>query len=460
MSDAGVTDVSRSLRPYRFSFRAMASSQQIDPRLSGTSGLVQQYAELAQKSPQQSQQAQQHQYSHSQPQPYYNYPTSQPVGQGDSGHGQPTHTDDVGHAIPDHESPEQDDGQSGEDPKRPRACEACRGLKVRCDQDPTHPEIPCRRCAKAGRQCIITQPSRKRQKKADTRVAELEKKLDALTAVLHQQHIPGLPSNDIAAQLNHATSLEYATAEMSMPPTKRRRVEDHDEERGVSSSNGVAVDLHPVSASDPENSVPDTAQVWARNTDLKSLLHDTTPEDFVNRINALISPELAATIFDRYNTKLSPLLPAVVFPSNATAKSVFKEKPILYICILSAASFGTLHPDVSRAIAREAVGAIADCVVRNGAKSLELVQAMQVTALWYKPPEQAEQTNFYQMIHMAAVMALDIGLGKRFNASKARRGFGGPNANYTPGPHKTLPQDSDTLEARRAWLTSYYLCAG
>ena len=98
-------------------------------------------------------------------------------------------------------------------------------------------------------------------------------------------------------------------------------------------------------------------------------------------------------------------------------------------------------------------------MVRNGAKSLELIQAMQVTALWYKPPEQAEQTNFYQIIHMAAVMALDIGLGKRFNPAKSRRGFGGPNAAYAPGPHKTLPQDSDTLEARRAWLTCYYLCA-
>ena len=89
------------------------------------------------------------------------------------------------------ESPDGGDGQSAEDQKRPRACEACRGLKVRCDQDPAHPEIPCKRCAKAGRQCIITQPSRKRQKKADSRVAELEKKLDALTNALHQQQQAG-----------------------------------------------------------------------------------------------------------------------------------------------------------------------------------------------------------------------------------------------------------------------------
>jgi len=73
------------------------------------------------------------------------------------------------------------------DPKRSRACEACRGLKVRCDQDPNNPDAPCKRCAKAKRNCVITAPSRKRQKKTDSRVAELEKKIDALTASLNAQ---------------------------------------------------------------------------------------------------------------------------------------------------------------------------------------------------------------------------------------------------------------------------------
>jgi hypothetical protein len=54
---------------------------------------------------------------------------------------------------------------------------------VKCIIDPASGE-PCKRCAKAGRQCIVTPPTRKRQKKADSRVAELERKIDALTATL------------------------------------------------------------------------------------------------------------------------------------------------------------------------------------------------------------------------------------------------------------------------------------
>lgn len=430
------------------------------------------------------------------PQPYYHYPSpqTQTPHQSHSGQhsgNQSNQTSPEGayqlHNIESADSPDGADGQNGDDAKRPRACEACRGLKVRCDQDPAHPDIPCKRCAKAGRQCIITQPSRKRQKKADSRVAELEKKLDALTAALHQQQAQagasqyGTPQVAQADMMNGRSSgsempgqypppyesssrVRPASADVAMPASKRRRTDNELETPTYDSADEVEPhNLSKVGSTKNEEqltkSINEISESWAPQSDLKRFLYHTTPEEFVNRINSLISPDMASTIFNRYTTKLAPHLPAVVFPPGTTAEQVFKEKPILYVCILSSASHGTLHPDISRQITREAVGAIADCVVRNGAKSLELIQAMQVTALWYKPPERAEQTNFYQIIHMAAVMALDIGLGKRFNPAKAKRGFGGPNAKYAPGPGKVLPQDSDTLEARRAWLGCYYLCA-
>ena len=436
------------------------------------------------------------------PHPYYHYPSPQtshtPQQSGvQSAGSQSNQTSPAAYHVPadnNEASPEQEGGddQQGEDAKRPRACEACRGLKVRCDQDPQHPEIPCKRCAKAGRQCIITQPSRKRQKKADSRVAELEKKLDALTAALHQQQTGagqyGTPpqADMLASRQSTMSGGQYpqpyplpidmsqalgkpASASAEIQSNKRRRTEEEEAAAIVETPDFDGADKvrdHVLArggslqnSEEAAKTVREITQNWGVSTDLKRSLYHTTPEEFVNRIISLISPDMAATIFNRYMTQLAPKIPAVAFPQGTTAEQLFKRKPILYVCILSAASHGTLHPDTSKQIGREAVGAIADCVVRNGAKSLELIQAMQVTALWYKPPEKAEQTNFYQIIHMAAVMALDIGLGKRFNPAKARRGFGGPNANFAPGPSKTLPQDSDTLEARRAWLCCYYLCA-
>lgn len=234
------------------------------------------------------------------------------------------------------------------------------------------------------------------------------------------------------------------------PPQKRRRTDDMEQSQGPDSR------YPSVSAPAPdENTSSSIIQLWPK----AYTMPPRSQEDLLQRVHSLVNPETGGQLFDRYVNKLSPHMPAVVFTPDTTAEQIRQEKPILYVCILSAASAGILHPDISRELARESIRTIADCVVCNGAKSLELIQAMQVTALWYKPPEKAEQTNFYQIIHMAAVMAIDIGLGKRFNGAKAKRGFGGPNAEFAPGPHMVLPQNSDTLEARRAWLGCYYMCA-
>lgn len=141
-----------------------------------------------------------HAASYQPPQPYYHYPspqthTPQQLGVHSGSHST-QESPGTSYAARDENAASpadagDDDGDNGDDAKRPRACEACRGLKVRCDQDPARPDVPCKRCAKAGRQCIVTQPTRRRQKKPDSRVAELERKLDALTAALQQQHQTG-----------------------------------------------------------------------------------------------------------------------------------------------------------------------------------------------------------------------------------------------------------------------------
>ncbi|KAI5356666.1 putative zn(2)-C6 fungal-type DNA-binding domain-containing protein [Septoria linicola] len=373
------------------------------------------------------------------------------------------------------------DAPAGEDPKRPRACEACRGLKVRCDQDPNHPDLPCRRCAKAGRQCVITAPSRKRQKKADSRVAELEKKLDHLTTVLQQQQQGGqlyasqygqAPTADMqgrayaqaAQQYQYAQQTEHDASPMQ-PPNKRKRTDDQaPQASGVGGeapapASSSRYDARSQSEQDISNRLQELNRDFHPSADVMRQLTDTTSGDFLNRIHTLVSPPLGVQIFDRYVEKLAPHMPAVIFAPGTEAEQVWKQTPILYVSILSAAGYGILHPDVSSQLSEEAIKAIADCVVVNGAKSIELVQAMQVLALWYKPPENARQTNFYQIIHMAAVMAIDLGLGKRFNPAKLRRGFNGngPHSEYAPGAAQ--PTNSDTLEARRAWLGCYYLCA-
>ena len=203
------------------------------------------------------------------------------------------------------------DGTPGGDIKRPRACEACRGLKVRCERDEDNPEGACRRCWRARRSCVVTAPTRKRQKKADSRVAELEKKIDALTASLQGRaggasvtsggiHIPSVadirPLRD-ERQPSPAAERRYPTPDMSssiLAGLKRKFTDTRD----------GGEDRRP-----PAQPQPEPAHEYPDPID-----------------KGLISMERASEMFARYNENMAVHLPGVVFAPGTTAGSLSKVK--------------------------------------------------------------------------------------------------------------------------------------
>ncbi|KAI4275719.1 MAG: hypothetical protein LQ337_003031 [Flavoplaca oasis] len=70
-----------------------------------------------------------------------------------------------------------------------RACESCRTRKIRCLPQDSSKDAKCQRCAKSGRDCIYSSPEkRKRRKRTDARVADLEHMVQMLAARLeHEQ---------------------------------------------------------------------------------------------------------------------------------------------------------------------------------------------------------------------------------------------------------------------------------
>uniref|UniRef100_A0A060TCE2 ARAD1D41074p n=1 Tax=Blastobotrys adeninivorans TaxID=409370 RepID=A0A060TCE2_BLAAD len=81
---------------------------------------------------------------------------------------------------------------AGMEARRSKACEHCRGLKVRCiPSDPANPQGRCVRCLKANRDCVFHTGPRKRTRKTDNRVAALERKLEVLSAAIEQTKGPG-----------------------------------------------------------------------------------------------------------------------------------------------------------------------------------------------------------------------------------------------------------------------------
>lgn len=371
------------------------------------------------------------------------------------------------------------------DQKRPRACESCRGLKVRCEPNELNPLATCKRCAKANRACIFTAPSRKRQKKSDSKVAELEKKIDALTATLRAQQAAHAGDDEEEDEDDYLDDGDTpVVSDMPKPDAapdpssilrhaKRRR-----------NSDATGRDLHPFLGPNASK-VPTTSHI--RPTDVDA--HKYVYLDVVDR--KLLSMETATSIFNHYVEDMVPHFPAVVFPPGTTAEDVRRSKPTLFLAILSAAS-GAQYPELHRTLYWEISRTFAERVMVNGEKTLELVQALVLCTMWYFIPDHYVELKFYMYIHLAAVMALDIGIARKnklmrvsfrelpplppkittelggndgsggideWQRGSSRRNENRPHASHAPPPMPRMPfPDPEAIESRRTLLACYWTC--
>ncbi|KND90123.1 Transcriptional regulator WAR1 [Tolypocladium ophioglossoides CBS 100239] len=362
---------------------------------------------------------------------------------------------------------QQQGGEDGADAKKSRACEACRGLKVRCEPDPDDDDAaPCKRCRKAGRRCVVTAPTRKRQKKTDSRVSELEKKIDALTASLQARAAaptPGVTTASAATGVldtiwgNGDGARSWRTAEaQSTPPApapgrphqhQQRRPSVLDEPVVTAGQKRKASDHLEGSGEDSRLSPASASTAWPAPAPVPR----STEGDIVDR--GLVTTEKAAELFSRYKEHMIRHLPAVIFPPSMSVVELRRTKPYLFLAVMAAAS--SEMSGLQRVLHKELMQLFAHKVVVAGEKNLELVQALHVAVIWYWPPEHFEELKFYQLVHMAAVMALDIGLGKK---APSRRGI--PPFSWREHQFKRQPQpDPASIECRRTWLTCHFLAA-
>ncbi|KAL5119424.1 hypothetical protein ACEQ8H_002693 [Pleosporales sp. CAS-2024a] len=359
-----------------------------------------------------------------------------------------------------------------DDGKRPRACDSCRGLKVRCDQE--RPDVSCKRCAKAGRPCITTPPTRKRQKKADSRVAELERKIDALTATLHAQKTRTPEARPLGG-------VAQPHVDNTMGAARSRTLHLSDNAQfGHQWSDAPSDGYTPPPGYGPAQGMPRGPDAKKRKLhgdgyatipeDMDAIHRDLTDHPGVRRngktrvhaadhshigplIDSLMPEHVAERIFLRYVKDICPHFPAVPFLPGTTAAEVRQTKPVLFLAVLAGSPHGSAQPLVSQDVQRELTkllkDELADIIWRNGEKSLEIVQALQVAVLWYRPPLHFEQHSFYMMVNCAAVMALDLGLGRKATPNVMKQSI---------GSFRRYHPDSSSIEARRTFLVCYYLC--
>lgn len=94
-----------------------------------------------------------------------------------------------------------------------------------------------------------------------------------------------------------------------------------------------------------------------------------------------ISLATARQLFDTYKSDLYPHYPLVFIPSSVTADEMRKTKPALFLAIIAAAS-SKEDPELAATLDKEILQLYATRSMILSQKSLELVQALLVSAVW------------------------------------------------------------------------------
>ncbi|KAI4247259.1 MAG: hypothetical protein L6R40_001602 [Gallowayella cf. fulva] len=100
-----------------------------------------------------------------------------------------------------------------------RACQSCRSRKIRCIPQDSSKDGKCQRCAKSKRECVFTSPEkRRRRKRTDARVADLENMVHMLAARLEQEQRARLDQDRIRQKPLQSHDLDPVLRSSSQPP--------------------------------------------------------------------------------------------------------------------------------------------------------------------------------------------------------------------------------------------------
>lgn len=278
--------------------------------------------------------------------------------------------------------------------KRPRACDNCHSIKIKCELGTTGGPGPCSRCKRLGRECIITPPKRQKD-----RVAELEAQVKALTSLLEAQKLKA--ANDAAGTSpGHAGTNGYADHVHGDPnPQKKRKF-----------SNDIREDV--VLEHDPKD-----------------------PESI--EVDAFVSRDTQQRLLEKYLNELLPKFPLCPITGDCEYEAMRKSRPLLLQAIVYAASPGLVSTDTQEALGKIIMSLFATKAIADGVQSMELVTAMQIVVMYYRAPRNHTHISAFQMVEIMTSMGEKLAHNGPFSLSSSC--------------NKIMDEDLSATDARRAW---------
>lgn len=242
-------------------------------------------------------------------------------------------------------------------PKLNRSCEECRARKIRCYISDSPGSSRCTRCIQRELPCTFVPAAKRKRRRVDSRIKELEKKIESLLPIISR--------------------------------------EDHDD---VQEGGATIV-----------NSLSETPLSMSNSTQPSSTPGHNGQDDSDVIESGLITISKAIELYQYFQNELSPHYPAIFILPSISAERVRHEKPSLFLSIITAAA-ASFEPSIAPALNQALETSHARCVMIDGEKSLGLAQALLISAIWNYPPNKFDGLKFGRYAQMAADILIDLGL--------------------------------------------------
>lgn len=233
--------------------------------------------------------------------------------------------------------------------ERPRACDVCHAIKIKCELGSTGGQAPCARCRRLGKDCVVSPPKRQKD-----RVAELEAQVEALTKLLQSQNIRN-GSDEISS------------------PTSGKSTPDADDRAPSASQSGTIPVATGLPQQQKKRRIDEDYAPSSGDAELSVDLDNPLELDFV------LSRQAQEKLLARYLRHLVPYFPAVPIAGDQSYESLRRERPLLLQSAVYCASFGALSLDKQEDVGKIVMDLFAAKAMAEGEKSAELIQVSGVS---------------------------------------------------------------------------------
>ncbi|KAH6850201.1 hypothetical protein B0I37DRAFT_352715 [Chaetomium sp. MPI-CAGE-AT-0009] len=349
--------------------------------------------------------------------------------------------------------------------KGPRACATCAKAKSRCIAGPKGQE-KCERCHRLKKPCSsqTPAPARKRKEPKPTRVAELERRLEDLSArmesVQRQGPVPsppnsdhyGLPSITVGAPVGPEAPLpprNFSGTQVPVPTFGRDRwdspfghifpdrsiFESQPEHHPPTASSGVSPAAKAISP--PAHSGLTPAHTTTSGSICSSPHQQPCPQPPHQQGRGGLWPqgEEAEAFLELYRERMNHLFPFAIVPPHLDSAQMREQRPFFWKAVMLEASLFDGRRQV--AMGDELLREISEAAFIRPQSNLDLLQGLLVFIGWYH--------NSLTNLQMTRLLFLTRSINTSLGTTEAK-GVSGKEG-----------YSSESLERMRAFVGTYYM---